>query len=327
MITRSQKIRLGIFISSALSIFIATIFVISISGFFKEKDVYYIAYQNISVSGLDVGSSVKYLGIKVGAIKDIRVDPEDINRIIVTVGINKGTPIKKDVKAEISTIGITGIKLIELRGGTNEAPFLELGGFIKAGSSLTEDITGKAELIAEKIELLLNNLLEFTSDPNRGKILDLVDHSTNTFANFNSILNENKKNIRRSIANLDDIMNELALAGRSTRTAMQKIESFVKSDTVTATLKNIAEISDKLNKSNIYNLDEQVNIAIDRTNKILNQLDLLVKNNRVQFNETINDLNETIQYLNNAARQIDEDPSVLLGGTTPKNPPDDKLEP
>ena len=138
MITRSQKIRLGIFITTAIAIFLAIIAVLSIDRFLKEKDVYYIVYEDVSVMGLDVGSSVKYLGINVGSIQDIYIDPEDVNRIIVRIGLKKDTPIKTDVQADISTIGITGIKIIELRGWSNEAAPLNAGGFINAGKSLTE---------------------------------------------------------------------------------------------------------------------------------------------------------------------------------------------
>ncbi|MCB0316686.1 MAG: MCE family protein, partial [Calditrichaeota bacterium] len=56
-------------------------------------------------SGLEVGSPVKYLGIKVGTIKNISIAPEDVSRIIVKVALKPGTPVKEDARADIVSIG------------------------------------------------------------------------------------------------------------------------------------------------------------------------------------------------------------------------------
>jgi len=326
MITRAQKIRLGLFITAATIVLLAILLALSYNQFIKKKDIYYIAYKNISVTGLNVGSSVKYLGINVGNIKDIQIDPEDINRIIVTIGIKSGTPIKKDVRADINTIGITGIKIIELRGGSNEAPLLEPGGYINAGRSLTEEITGKAEVIANKVELVVNNLLDMTAEDKRQKIFALVDKSNNALDEVNAILSKNREAIDRSLANLDIITGELAGASRSARVAMEKVETVVTSDSFRTAVSTLIKIVNDIEESNLYNLISQLNDLVSKANTILKYSENMLKENRYKFYESINDLNETIKHLNNAAKQIDENPSVLLGGSKPLNPPDDKLE-
>ena len=326
MITKAQKIRLGIFISAALIIFLAAIAALSLERFFQEKDVYHISYKDVSLTGLDAGSSVKYLGLNVGTVTSIEIDPEDISRIIVTIAVKQGTPVKNDLEAEISTIGITGIKVIELRGGTNEADLLEPGSYIKAGKSLTEQITGKAEVIGEKVELLLNNLIELSKSENRKKFTALMDRTSSIAANLDILLKENNRKINSSIANLDKTLQHLAGAGASSEAAISSVESFIQSDSLRTTLNDIAQIADKLNKANIYNLDEQLNVAVDRLNHMLTQMDLFLTLNLNKFNQSIEGLNETISHLNSAARQIDEDPSVLIGGSKPKDPPDEELE-
>jgi len=326
MITKAQKIRLGIFISAALIIFLAAIAALSLERFFQEKDVYHISYKDVSLTGLDAGSSVKYLGLNVGTVTSIAIDPEDISRIIVTIAVKQGTPVKNDLEAEISTIGITGIKVIELRGGTNEADLLEPGSYIKAGKSLTEQITGKAEVIGEKVELLLNNLIELSKSENRKKFTALMDRTSSIAENLDILLKENNRKINSSIANLDKTLQHLAGAGASSEAAISSVESFIQSDSLRTTLNDIAQIADKLNKANIYNLDEQLNVAVDRLNHMLTQMDLFLTLNLNKFNQSIEGLNETISHLNSAARQIDEDPSVLIGGSKPKDPPDEELE-
>ena len=92
------------------------------------------------------------------------------------------------------------------------------------------------------------------------------------------------------------------------------------------TLDDVAQIAEKLNKANIYNLDEQLNLAVDNLNHLLKQMDFFLAHNLNRFNQSIEILNETIQHLNSAARQIDENPSVLIGGSQPHNPPDEQLE-
>ncbi len=326
MVTRSQKIRLGVFIAVGILLLIVTLFLLSIDRFFKQKDIYYIKYQNVSVSGLDVGSSVKYLGVRIGTVQDIKIDPKNVSQIIVTIAVKKHTPIKKDVTANISAVGITGLKIIELRGGTPEAPLLKPGGYIKPGKSLTEEITGKAEILAEKTEMILNNLIELTDQANREKIVRLVDQSQTTLTKINRVLSITEPRWKSIMENLDSSMNNLALASASAKRTIFAIEAVANSDTLKMTMKNIAEVADKLNKANIYKFDEQINLAVSYLQSLLQQMDNLVKVNSLRLNQTIEQLNQMVRSLNNAAKEIEEDPSVLIGGTKPENPPDEQLK-
>lgn len=326
MITKAQKVRLGIFITAATLILLITLSVLSLQKIFKEKDTYYIAYENISVMGLNVGSSVKYLGLNVGTVDNIAIDSEDISRVIVTIDLKAQTPIKEDVIADITTIGITGIKIIELRGGTNEAELLSPGDFIQPGTSLTEDITLKAEQIAEKINILLNNLLELTSEENRRKFSLLIDEASKTAQTTNEILRENKSNISRTLVNLDDLSGEMAVATKNVNRSLEVLGAIVESDSFRMTMNNLAQFSQKINRTEIDELVNGLNKTVQRTNRLLTQAEFIVRENRDSFYQSMQELNQAIEYLNNAARQIDEDPSVLIGGSKPDDPPDDKLE-
>ena len=326
MVTKSQKIRLGIFITGAGIILFVTLTLLSLNKLLEEKDIYSIAYKNTSVSGLSVGSSVKYLGLNVGTVDHIEIDPNDISRILVTVGIERGTPIKKDVRADISTIGITGIKIIELRGGTVEAELLEPGELIQAGKSLTEDITGKAEIIAEKIEYLLNNLLELTSENNRQKLADLMDGASGTSQITKTLLSENKSRITNTLKNIDTISNDMVYAARDINQSLEVLGETVQSDSFRLALKSMTRFANRLGSSDMEKLIGDLSKTVKRTNGLLNQAEFILRENRDNLYRSMQELNQTIEYLNNAARQIDEDPSVLIGGSRPDNPPDDELE-
>ena len=101
MPTQSQKRRLGVFVILVIIMLIGLLLIIGSQQFLKKQDLYSIAYKDISVSGLEIGSPVKYLGLGVGSIKDIQIDPEDISRIIVKIAVKSGTPIKISMENNI----------------------------------------------------------------------------------------------------------------------------------------------------------------------------------------------------------------------------------
>lgn len=74
----------------------------------------YEIYFTGSVSGLDRGSSVRYLGVGVGRVIDIRIDPRDSGRVEVTVDIDSTTPISEHTVAELQLQGVTGLLYIDL---------------------------------------------------------------------------------------------------------------------------------------------------------------------------------------------------------------------
>ena len=115
MVTKAQKLRLGIFIT-VISV-LMVIFLIMVAGtkIMEKRDIYHIRYQDSSVTGLQIGGPVKYRGIGIGRVDDISIDPESITDIIVTVSIKSGTPIKGDMTASLIPIGITGYRAGQIR--------------------------------------------------------------------------------------------------------------------------------------------------------------------------------------------------------------------
>lgn len=326
MVTRAQKIRLGIFIIISITVILIAIGTLSYDRVFDTRDIYYITYEDVSVSGLDVGSQVKYLGLNVGNVRDIKIDPKDITSIIVTVAIEQGTPIKEDVRAEISTIGITGLKQIELRGGTVESDMLQPGGYIQPGKSLTEDITGRAEVITEKIELVLNNLLELSSPDNQNRIFAFVDESANTVRNISEVVDENRERMDRTMSNLDTLVVELKLMSMAAKTTAETFNKFMSSDTLNTMLADMQNITSRIRDVDLTKLTTDVNNVLVSLDDVLTHTETLVMRNSGKFVDTIDELHLITRYLSSTARRIDSNPSILIRGSRPNNPPDDKLE-
>ena len=113
----SSKIRLGIFISLGMAIFIVGIYFIGerqqmfrntfrISGVFKD------------VSGLQPGNNVRLSGINVGTVEDISIVSDTSIRVEIIVDENTRKFIKKDAVAGIGSEGLMGNKVIVLNPGT-----------------------------------------------------------------------------------------------------------------------------------------------------------------------------------------------------------------
>jgi len=326
MPTKSQKRRLGIFIVLVIILLFALLLIIGSEQFLKEQDSYLIAYKDISVSGLEVGSPVKYLGLGVGTIKDIQIDPEDISRINITIAIKAGTPIKKDAYADIELLGITGLKMIEIRGGSVDADLLEPGSYIRAGKSTSELITGKAEIIMEKIELLINNLNQFSRPENLNKIIDLAENANRTFEDFDLILRENQDELHSIIVQAKNTGARLDTLTQLLMPRDTEISKISLADTLSDILSNINKVTNSLEKANMERVVEELALTLNRTNRILTMMDHDLERGRDNLFVSLQKLRSTLEYLDEAARLVNEDPSILLRGTDYEDLPDDDLD-
>jgi phospholipid/cholesterol/gamma-HCH transport system substrate-binding protein len=120
METRASYILVGSFVLGMIgAAFAFVIWLTSVQ--FEEVPKRYLIYFRGSITGLAVSSPVRYRGVPVGSVTDIRIDPDNIERIRVTVEISAETPIKTDTEAMLQLQGITGIAFILLTGGTQSA--------------------------------------------------------------------------------------------------------------------------------------------------------------------------------------------------------------
>lgn len=93
----------------------AALFVYWYSDTREHRDYHrYEIYFDGSVSGLDRGSAVRYLGVGVGRVFSLRIDPRDSARVEVIVDVDSTTPISEHTVAELQLQGVTGLLYIDL---------------------------------------------------------------------------------------------------------------------------------------------------------------------------------------------------------------------
>lgn len=87
----------------------------------NKDDVLYRIHFAESVSGLSLGDPVKFLGVDVGTVETMIIDPADPRKVRVDVRLSKDAPVKTDTQATLKLKGITGVFFIELNGGSADA--------------------------------------------------------------------------------------------------------------------------------------------------------------------------------------------------------------
>lgn len=140
----------------------------------------YEIYFQGSVSGLSPGSPVRYLGVDVGKVVRISLDPRQRKRVQVLADIDSTAPLDAGTRASLNMQGVTGVLYIDLREDAR------LGnGPLPQGQEYPMVGTSKSS-----IDALLSSLPDLT-----GRMVDLVGHLNEVFSD------ENVATLKSTLAN------------------------------------------------------------------------------------------------------------------------------
>ncbi len=301
LLTREQKRRLGFFlvVSIGVLVFIFGLFVIP-----KLKslgDAYFINFKGISVYGINNGSSVKYQGVDIGKVMAIEVNPYDLSSILVEVEINRGFPVKNDMRAKLSYAGITGLKFIELSGGSTESKNLLPGGIIPMEKGLGE----KAEDIVSNIDKAVQNINKLLNEK-RGeelsRILENIEASTSMIKSF---IEEQRGLAAQSIKNMEKISASVTTFSASLEKV--DIEGLSKQTQTLISVLNDRFSKEELGKT-MTDFDELVKTSTTTVRKTRGiMLDL-----QSDMSATLEALREALENLAAFSRNLTEDPTILI---------------
>jgi len=112
MARQKTNLIIGLFVILGVVMGFAAIIWVGATSYF-QKGVTYISYFDESVQGLQLNSAVKFRGVDVGLVENIRV-AADNRHIGVVMKINMKEDLQKNYVAQLKSAGITGVMFVEL---------------------------------------------------------------------------------------------------------------------------------------------------------------------------------------------------------------------
>ncbi len=210
MTTPARRGRIGLF--TLVGVVLAAIVVVVFGNLAlrRARAHYYVEFDG-TVYGLESGSDVYLLGVRVGNVGEIAISPSNIGHVRVEIDVAANAPIRTNTQAVLLYAGITGLMEIDLRGGSLEAPPLPHGGTIPVGESELDKLAGTfTELGGDARQLLVNanrvaeNLITLTDQAQLGATLARVRGAAASFAGVGAELQgaitENRAALRGSFS-------------------------------------------------------------------------------------------------------------------------------
>lgn len=179
----------------------------ALNPFTSSNDVW-VAYN--FAGGVEVGSPVRVMGIKVGKVTAIEFKPgmtapngEEVNlRVRVSVSKESWPTLRRDSRFFINLAGVIGEKFIEITPGSTKSPQLQPGAFVRG-----EDPPRIDQMISQGYGLA-GKILEMV-EKNEGSVTDTLDKMNSLVTNLNrtlDLLDRTSKN-----KELSHIVNNIAV--------------------------------------------------------------------------------------------------------------------
>ena len=345
MLTKTQKVRLGIFLIVGLVLVGGGIALLAGMSLFKRYDYYKIHFRE-TVSGLSPGSPVKVRGVEVGRVESITINEEDVEVVDVEIRVRRGLPILEGSVAQLATGGITGLKHIEITGGDKGGQRLESGAEIPAIPSKLTRITGKAEAIAFKAEQLLNNALNLTTPENRDKMVGLVQDTRvmvkevgksaatirellvlvrPEFVRALTELRRASRKIRHAASSVEDLMDttkgEVRVTFAEARGALRNLRKISDDDgelkKTFKSLRRVAAVAEKkINSPGVEGSLSSLQSSLKAMKLLMIDVRAMVNRASVNIRPVLRSARNAAEHLEEFARSVRENPAALLRPST-----------
>ncbi|MBZ9631431.1 MlaD family protein [Salegentibacter sp. LM13S] len=305
----SQNIKLGILIVSGLIIFTLGVFFIgNKQNLFGDSILVSSVFKN--VNGLQSGNNVRYSGVNVGTIKELKFLNDTAICVDMLINREAGNLIKYSSVATINSDGLVGSMVLNILP-TNKTPSrtIEEGDTLASLSQVaTADMLNTLSKTNENAALLTEDLLKITNSINAGKgvLGNLLKNETlaKNIQESAANLNQTTRSAKSGLAKLNSILNEVdyenSVAGLllSDSTAQNSFSTII--EDLQSTSSQIKEISADLGQfSNNLNSEKGVLNYVVKDTSFVNNLDQSMENIEEathRFNQNMEALKHNILF-------------------------------
>ncbi|MDQ1350178.1 MAG: phospholipid/cholesterol/gamma-HCH transport system substrate-binding protein [Acidobacteriota bacterium] len=315
MITKEQKIRLAIFLVVSLILLIAIFSIFILPKLKTVGDVYCIDFREMSVNGIIEGADVKYQGVRIGKVITLQVNPDNLRSVLIYIRIKKGFTIKTDMRASLQYSGITGMRFVEISGGTTGAQDLEPGENILPKKGLGE----RAEDIVLNVDSVVEAINDVLNPENREKISQTLTNIEKGTAIIADMLERRKASLENVVVNMETVTRQLAevttnlnkfstyLLGVSEKLNPERIEKLVN---LTDTF--LQDLSKRISDQELGKLITNVDTLMKTANMSVRKVEEGFLSMSEEFNKTLVRLRQSIDNIARFTRELREDPTVLI---------------
>jgi phospholipid/cholesterol/gamma-HCH transport system substrate-binding protein len=269
------------------------------SGDARDYQRYEIYFEG-SVSGLNRGSTVRYLGVEVGRVVSIRIDTRASDRVQVIADIDSHTPISRETLASLSMQGVTGLLYIDLLANTGARRSME---------SVPSERYPVIDSVQSNFDRLLSSLPDLV-----GRVTVVVDRAARVLSDENIMaFSKTMQNIEQTSATMPGAMRDAAVVVADLRAtladvrvaasgARQLIET--SGPDLAAASERIRSISENLAKTTA-NLDRLMSDHRE-------DLGLFLRDSLPEVERLMRDSRSAAQEFRELSRSLKADPSQLL---------------
>lgn len=298
MAGKTSKFMVGLFVSLGIIITVVAIIWVGATKYF-EKGNRYVAYFDESVQGLQKDSIVKYRGVEVGRVEQIRVAPD--NKLIsVIMKVNLRDDLPKTTIAQLNMAGITGMVFVELdrqkAGEVEKSPKISFPSeypiIPSRPSEIAKIMTGVNAVVDKFSQLdtqgVFNQFKSTAAEIEiffKGKEMELI------LANVKGLtgnLKTSSERIDKMIAagRLEDVMKEASNTLKEAKTLMASLQEEIKALNIREALGKTQAIASevKATSENLRQTSETLESLVGRINDRPSDL-LFGKPPKKRFNE------------------------------------------
>ncbi len=332
MASQRTKLAVGLFMFVGITIAVLAFIWLGMSNYLEKGKLYSIYFEE-SVQGLEKDSPVKYRGVAIGRVVKISVAP-DSKLIEAIVNIDREQHLEKNIVAQLTNAGITGIMFIELDlkdpEEEDKSPELSFKSDYEVIPSKPSNITEILEGISDIFDRVrsidmkeISNKIKTTLD----KVNQTIDDAD--IKGLSNNLETSLENIKRITERekWDAILSSIEESSATLKSVMSKADKGMeKFDNTVGTLERLASGKEKQLGDAIDNFKgaiDKVNRLLDNGNSIVAGADdsiHLLARNLIKITENLEEATDNINIISGI---IADHPSQLLFG---EPPPEKKIE-
>ena len=275
---------------------------------------YTIYFERQSLEGLQIGGDVNMRGVKVGRVESYSISRQNINRVQVTVRIDRSSPVSTNTVAIVDRNLLTGLARINLNTPGQPGPELsevvagESYPVIPEGQSDIEQLTGAMNRLAITGASALTNMEQLLNKENR-------EAFGATLANLREISGALSKRMGR----LDEVADALAKSavdfGKSSRDIAVAVER------VSAGAQPAIKQAD----ATLRDLARAVQALERETTALAKRLEQATDSGAHEIRATAQELRSSAEILSRAADRLQDPRAVIFGPSAAQLGPGERM--